>query len=86
MLENLAEDGTPEALSIADAPGFALAVQWHAEWGLESDPVNGPSVASIRQGAGAARSLMRGGRCAASVEGCAIAQRTVAISLAQSWL
>lgn len=42
VLEGLAEDGTPEAISVADAPGFALGVQWHAEWEPEGDPVNGP--------------------------------------------
>ncbi|MCY4031747.1 MAG: gamma-glutamyl-gamma-aminobutyrate hydrolase family protein [Hyphomicrobiales bacterium] len=31
-VEALAEDGTIEALHIADAPAFALGVQWHPEW------------------------------------------------------
>ncbi len=42
LIEGLAEDGTPEAISITDAPGFALGVQWHAEWDPAGDPVNGP--------------------------------------------
>ena len=42
VIEGLAEDGTPEALSVEGAPGFALGVQWHAEWEPEGDPVNGP--------------------------------------------
>ena len=31
-IEARAEDGTVEALRIADAPAFALGVQWHPEW------------------------------------------------------
>ena len=42
VIEGLAEDGTPEALSVEGAAGFALGVQWHAEWEPETDPVNGP--------------------------------------------
>ena len=40
VVEGWAEDGTPEALCIANAPGFALGVQWHAEYAAGSDPVN----------------------------------------------
>jgi len=39
-VEGWAGDGTPEALVVADAPGFAIGVQWHAEYGAETDPVN----------------------------------------------
>lgn len=31
-VEAVAPDGVVEAISIADAPGFALGVQWHPEW------------------------------------------------------
>lgn len=31
-VEAVAPDGVVEAVSIADAPGFALGVQWHPEW------------------------------------------------------
>jgi len=31
VVEGVAEDGTIEAIRIADASGFALGVQWHAE-------------------------------------------------------
>ena len=41
-IEGRAEDSTPEALSIEGAPGFALAVQWHAEWQAWEDPVSRP--------------------------------------------
>ncbi len=40
VIEGRAPDGTPEAIRIADAPGFALAVQWHPEWNAENDPVS----------------------------------------------
>jgi putative glutamine amidotransferase len=40
VVEGVAEDGTIEAIRIADADGFALGVQWHAEYGTDSNPVN----------------------------------------------
>jgi putative glutamine amidotransferase len=40
VLEGIAEDGTIEAISIADAPGFALGVQWHAEYDPQTNPIN----------------------------------------------
>lgn len=40
VVEGVAEDGTIEAISIADAPGFALGVQWHAEYDPQSNPIN----------------------------------------------
>jgi putative glutamine amidotransferase len=40
VIEGIAEDGTIEAIRIADAPGFALGVQWHAEHEAASNPVN----------------------------------------------
>jgi putative glutamine amidotransferase len=42
IIEGHAEDGTPEALRIAEAPGFTLAVQWHPEWNAAGDPVSRP--------------------------------------------
>lgn len=42
VIEGWAEDGTPEAISIEDAPGFSLAVQWHPEWNAANDPVSRP--------------------------------------------
>jgi putative glutamine amidotransferase len=41
VVEGLADDGTIEAIRIADAPGFALGVQWHAEYDPQNNPVNG---------------------------------------------
>jgi putative glutamine amidotransferase len=40
VVEGLAEDGTIEAIRIAQAPGFALGVQWHAEYDPQRNPVN----------------------------------------------
>ena len=40
VVEGVAEDGTIEAISIADAPGFALGVQWHAEFDPQANQVN----------------------------------------------
>ena len=38
--EALAEDGTIEAVSVIDAPGFAIGVQWHPEYWVGSDTVS----------------------------------------------
>jgi putative glutamine amidotransferase len=40
VVEGVADDGTIEAISIADAPGFALGVQWHAEFDPQANQVN----------------------------------------------
>jgi putative glutamine amidotransferase len=40
VVEGTAEDGTIEAIRIADAPGFALGVQWHAEYDPQQNPIN----------------------------------------------
>ena len=40
VVEGVAEDGTIEAIRIADAPAFALGVQWHAEYDPQSNPIN----------------------------------------------
>jgi putative glutamine amidotransferase len=40
VVEGVAEDGTIEAIRIADAAGFALGVQWHAEYDPQRNPVN----------------------------------------------
>ena len=58
VVEGVAEDGTIEAIRIADAPGFALGVQWHAEYEAQRNPVNralfqafGAAVAEHKQAA-----------------------------------
>lgn len=40
VIEGVAEDGTVEAIRIAEASGFALGVQWHAEYDPQQNPVN----------------------------------------------
>lgn len=42
VIDGYAPDGTPEAIYVADAPGFTLAVQWHPEWNADADPVSRP--------------------------------------------
>ncbi|MBX8574162.1 gamma-glutamyl-gamma-aminobutyrate hydrolase family protein [Pseudomonas cichorii] len=38
--EALAPDGLVEAVSLPDAPGFVLGVQWHPEWHFLDNPVS----------------------------------------------
>ena len=40
VIEGVAEDTTVEAISIAKASGFALGVQWHAEYDPQTNPIN----------------------------------------------
>jgi putative glutamine amidotransferase len=40
VVEGVAEDGTIEAIRIDGAPGFALGVQWHAEYDPHCNFVN----------------------------------------------
>jgi putative glutamine amidotransferase len=40
VIEGTAEDGTIEAIRIGGATGFALGVQWHAEYDPQINPVN----------------------------------------------
>jgi len=42
VIEGWAPDGTPEAIHVDGAPGFAMAVQWHPEWKADEDPVSKP--------------------------------------------
>jgi putative glutamine amidotransferase len=58
VVEGVAEDGTMEAIRIAEAPGFALGVQWHAEHDPHGNAVNralfqafGAALAEHRRGA-----------------------------------
>ena len=61
LVEGVADDGTIEAIRIAEAPGFALGVQWHAEYDPQRNPVNrklfeafGAAVSAHKAGGGAA--------------------------------
>lgn len=40
VAEGVASDGTIEAFRVAKAAGFAVAVQWHPEYDMDSDPVS----------------------------------------------
>jgi putative glutamine amidotransferase len=40
VVEATAEDGTIEAVSLADSAGFVLGVQWHPEYWADRDPVS----------------------------------------------
>jgi len=40
VIDGRAPDGTPEAIYVEDAPGFALSVQWHPEYNAAADPVS----------------------------------------------
>ncbi|MEJ8560207.1 gamma-glutamyl-gamma-aminobutyrate hydrolase family protein [Yoonia sp. GPGPB17] len=42
VIDGYAPDGTPEAIYVKDAPGFAMSVQWHPEWNAADDPVSRP--------------------------------------------
>lgn len=57
VIDGWAPDGTPEAVYIEGAPGFALGVQWHPEYRAAEDPVSqklfgafGAAVADWRAG------------------------------------
>ena len=40
VVDGWAPDGTPEAVYVEGAPGFALGVQWHPEYQADRDPVS----------------------------------------------
>jgi putative glutamine amidotransferase len=40
VVEARAADGLIEAFRVADAPAFALAVQWHPEWQVTNNPLS----------------------------------------------
>ena len=58
VIDGHAPDGTPEAIYVADAPGFTLSVQWHPEWQAGQDPVSRPLFEAF----GAAVRAWAGGR------------------------
>ena len=47
IIDGTAPDGTPEAITIKNAPGFAMAVQWHPEYKATEDPVSKPLFAAF---------------------------------------
>ncbi len=59
VIDGTAPDGTPEAIYVEGAPGFALGVQWHPEYNAAEDPVSRPLFAAFGD---AARSWAAGER------------------------
>lgn len=57
QVEAVADDGTIEAVSVIDAPGFAVGVQWHPEYWVKTDA---PSAAIFRAFGEAARRYAAG--------------------------
>ncbi|KAJ55713.1 glutamine amidotransferase [Actibacterium mucosum KCTC 23349] len=51
VIDGTAPDGTPEAIFVRDAAGFALGVQWHPEYNAANDPVSRPLFAALGQAA-----------------------------------
>lgn len=60
-VEAVADDGTIEAVSVDAAKGFALALQWHPEWGVLDNPVSRRLFAAFRDAALALADLRTGG-------------------------
>ena len=63
VIDGHADDGTPEAIYVKDAPGFTLAVQWHPEYRADQDPVSQKLFGAFGD---AARDWASGSRGAAS--------------------
>ena len=53
VVDGRAEDSTPEAIYVQNAPGFTLSVQWHPEWNAVDDPVSRPLFAAFGAAAAA---------------------------------
>ncbi len=51
VIDGHAPDGTPEALHVDGAPGFALAVQWHPEYDAANDPASRALFAALGRAA-----------------------------------
>ena len=47
FIDGYASDGTPEAIYVSDAKGFAMGVQWHPEYSASDDPVSRPLFAAF---------------------------------------
>jgi putative glutamine amidotransferase len=47
IIDGYAADGTPEAIFVSEAKGFALGVQWHPEYCASEDPVSTPLFAAF---------------------------------------
>ena len=61
VVEGFAPDGTPEAIHVAGAKGFSLAVQWHPEWRAGEDPVSRPLFEAFGDAVRAFAAARKGG-------------------------
>lgn len=51
LIEGVAEDGVIEAISVPEARGLVIGVQWHAEYEAETDPVSSRLFAAFGEAA-----------------------------------
>ncbi|WGI21048.1 gamma-glutamyl-gamma-aminobutyrate hydrolase family protein [Amylibacter sp. IMCC11727] len=65
VIEGYAPDGTPEAIRVEGASGFALAVQWHPEWQAGIDTVSKPLFEAFGQAMSTYRANRMGAQAAA---------------------
>jgi putative glutamine amidotransferase len=61
VIDGEAPDGTPEAIYVKGAPGFAMAVQWHPEWEAAKDPASRPLFEAFGEAARAWKAGRRPG-------------------------
>jgi putative glutamine amidotransferase len=65
-VEATAPDGTVEAVRVLDAPGFAIGVQWHPEYWVESDETSARLFAAFGRAVRAYMAARDGGLQAAA--------------------
>jgi putative glutamine amidotransferase len=56
VAEGYAPDGTIEAFRVANCPGFAVGVQWHPEYDMDTDEVSRRILLSFQEAVAAYRS------------------------------
>jgi putative glutamine amidotransferase len=61
QIEAVAEDGTVEAVSVRDASAFAVGVQWHPEYWVQSDNASRKVFEAFGDAAHAAHAAARRG-------------------------
>ncbi|HLI10229.1 MAG TPA: gamma-glutamyl-gamma-aminobutyrate hydrolase family protein [Alphaproteobacteria bacterium] len=64
VIEALSPDGVIEAVRVADAPAFAVGVQWHPEWRVMENPVSRALFAAFGAAVRARAEARRSGRLA----------------------
>ena len=79
IVEGRAEDTTVEAIAVANAPGFALGVQWHAEFDPWDQPVNAVLWRAFRAAVGGP-GVEVGGEIAATLAGASLRHRRLRAS------